>query len=506
MFWMRNLGLRLTLVLGFVLSSVIGLLVYLLAVYHRTELMNEISFSTHRLAATVEARFGYDMLNHNWQEIKRSIDAIGKQKGIENIRIFSKVGKIVFSSDESEIGTLVDKKTEACYQCHDAKTPLVNLKPLLGSRVFYNLRGQRILAVIEAIHNKDACAGAACHAPPQKQRILGILDIAVSLVDMDDRLARSGVVMIIGSCLFVLSICSLVGLLIYRFVRRPIKRLLEGINKVAKGDFDYSLAVTSSDEIGQLTIAYNEMTDKLSYHIKKLTEKQEQLLHSQKLASLGKMAAGVAHELNSPLTVILNDSSLLIRDFPDGSPEKKDLEVIMGEAKRCGEIIHNLLEFTRLERPAKKLKNINTVAKEALELIKHQAILNNIDVTLNLTPDMPRIRIDDNQIKQVFLDIMSNSIQAMPEGGHLTISSNLSQEPNFLDVNFGDTGCGISEDNMNKIFQPFYTTKDAKNGTGLGLAICYEIIQEHGGKIKVKSTVGKGTTFSIKLPITQVNE
>jgi two-component system NtrC family sensor kinase len=368
------------------------------------------------------------------------------------------------------------------------------------------MRGQRILAVIEVINNQEACAGSACHANPEEQRILGVLDIGISLEEMDQRLKRSAVMVIIGSCVFVLSICSLVGLFVHRFVRRPIKRLLGGINRVATGDFDHAIAITSSDEIGQLTVAYNEMTDKLRYHIQKLTEKQEQLYHSQKLASLGKMAAGIAHELNSPLTVILNDSSLLLRDFPVGSTEKEDLEVIVGEAKRCGEIIHNLLEFTRLVKPEKRLTNINDIVKESLELIKHLAVLNDIKITLDLAGKLPQVKIDGNQIKQVFLDIMSNAIQAMPDGGNLTITSNLSRESNLLEVSFSDTGCGISKDNINKIFQPFFTTKDAKSGTGLGLAICYEIVQKHDGKIEVTSTVGKSTTFFVKLPMTKADK
>jgi len=506
MIWMRNLGFRLTLVLGFVLLGFIGLLVYLLTVNYRTELLNEITFSTHRLAESVKTGIGYDMLNHDQQDVHRTVHAIGLQKGIEKIRIFSNVGKIVSSSDENEVGTIVDKKAEACFQCHTEETPLAMLKPLKGSRIFYNQEGQRVLAVIEVIHNKEACANAACHAHPAEQKVLGVLDIAVPLEEMDNRLARSTITMIIGLCVFILSICSLVGLLIYRFVRKPIKRLLEGIHRVSTGDFDHSIPVTSSDEIGQLTVAYNEMTDKLRYHIQKLTEKQEQLLHSQKLASLGKMAAGIAHELNSPLTVILNDSSLLLRDFPDGSKEKEDLKVIVDEAKRCGEMIHNLLEFTRFETPEKRPTNINDIVQEAMELIKHQAVLNDIDVTLDLARDLPQVWIDSNQIKQVFLDIVSNAIHAMPEGGYLTITSNFSQETNFLEVNFSDTGYGISEENISKIFQPFFTTKDAKSGTGLGLAICYEIIQTHGGEIDVSSGISKGTTFSVKLPIEQPDE
>ena len=502
----NNLGFRLTLVLGFLLSGFIGLLVYLLTVNHRNELLNEITFNTHRLAESVKTGIGYDMLDHKQQDVHRTIHEIGTQKGIEKIRIFSSVGKVVSSSDDTEVGTMVDKKSEACFQCHAGETPLANLQPPKGSRIFYNQEGQRILAVIKVIHNEEACSIAACHAHPKEQGVLGVLDIAVSLDEMDHRLARSTLMIIIGSSLFVLSICSLIGLLTYKFVRKPLNRLLEGIHSIARGDFDHSIAIGSSDEIGQLMVAYNDMTDKLRYHIRKLTEKQEQLLHSQKLASLGKMASGVAHELNSPLTVILNDSSLLLRKFPNGSKEKEDLEVIVGEAKRCGKIVHNLLEFTRIEKPEKKLININDLIQETLELIKHQAVLGNINVTLDLARELPQVRIDGNQIKQVFLDIISNAIHAMYDSGYLTIKSNFSQDQNHLEVDFIDTGCGISEENINKIFQPFFTTKDSKVGTGLGLAICYEIIQEHSGTIEVTSTVNKGTTFSVMLPVTQVSD
>ena len=496
-----NLGVRLTLILGLTLAVFTAVLVIVLTLNHRAELLREVTFSTHRLAETVERGIRHYMLTPDHDEIRRTLLAISRQHGIETIRIFSKQGKITCSSDETEVGTMVDKQAEACYQCHAEESPLVSLKPLKGARVFTNEKGERTLAVIEVIHNDPTCWNAACHAHPKEQKVLGILDVAVSLKEMDIRLAGSTRAAVLTAFLSIVTMCGLTAVSAHRLVRRPILRLLKGVQVLGSGDFNHSIPVTSSDEIGQLTKSFNDMTQRLAFHIRKLTETQEQLFHSEKLASLGKMAAGVAHELNSPLTVILNDSSLLLRRLPKGSSEYDDVSVIADEAKRCGEIIHGLLEFTRLERPETRPTSINEVVRDSVQLIRHQAILGDISVGLELTPDLPNVDVDPSQMKQVFLDIMTNAVHAMSNGGSLTVSSGPDGGPGFVAVSFADTGCGISKDHIDKIFQPFFTTKEAKEGTGLGLAICYEIIQKHGGRIDVTSCVGKGTTFTVKLPV-----
>jgi len=233
-----------------------------------------------------------------------------------------------------------------------------------------------------------------------------------------------------------------------------------------------------------------------------LRSTQNQLLQSEKMASLGKLAAGVAHEINSPLTGILTYSSLLHEAKQDGDRDKEDLEVIVNETNRCKMIVKGLLDFARQTEPQKVLSDINEVTQKSINLISHQASIQNVKIERKIQPDLPQIMIDVGQIQQVFINILLNAIEAMPQGGILTVSSEI--EDQMVIVGFTDTGIGIPEENLPKIFDPFFTTKKQGKGTGLGLSVSYGIIERHRGKLEVKSQVGKGTTFTVKLPIKEI--
>ena len=235
-----------------------------------------------------------------------------------------------------------------------------------------------------------------------------------------------------------------------------------------------------------------------------LREAENQLFQSEKLASLGKLAAGVAHEINSPLTGVLTYSSLLLQEKKKGDPEKEDLEVIVNETNRCKKIVKGLLDFARQTEPDKAISDINEVIEKSIDLISHQASMQSIKIEKKIKPKIPRIMIDKGQIQQVFINILLNAIEAMPQGGTLTISSGI--EGQMITIGFADTGAGIPEENMRKIFDPFFTTKKQGRGTGLGLSVSYGIIERHRGRLDVKSRVEKGTTFIIKLPIESSSE
>ncbi len=223
-----------------------------------------------------------------------------------------------------------------------------------------------------------------------------------------------------------------------------------------------------------------------------------QLFRSEKLASLGKLAAGVAHEINNPLTGILTNSSLLLEDLPADDPRREDVEVMVHETIRCREIVKRLLDFARQTKPQKRLADINALIENIILLVRNQASFRNILIEKKLD-EIPEVLVDPDQIQQVFVNIILNAAEAMTKGGVLTVTSGTSSSGEYLVIKIADTGPGISEEVRERIFDPFYTTKE--HGTGLGLSISYGIVEQHGGTISVESSLGKGSTFVIQLPV-----
>jgi PAS domain S-box-containing protein len=234
---------------------------------------------------------------------------------------------------------------------------------------------------------------------------------------------------------------------------------------------------------------------------KKLQDTHLQLVSSEKMASLGKLAAGIAHEINNPLGGILIYSSLMMEDLPEEDPKRGDLARIVQETGRCKEIVKSLLEFARQTEPKKEPTDINRAINDGLFFLVNQALFHNIRIVKNLDPFLPFVRGNSGQLKQVFMNIIVNAAEAMHGNGTLTIATSPSPDRKNVWIEFADTGEGIPEENLSRIFDPFFTTKDVGKGTGLGLATSYGIVQDHGGTINVRSKVALGTSFIIELPI-----
>jgi two-component system NtrC family sensor kinase len=304
---------------------------------------------------------------------------------------------------------------------------------------------------------------------------------------------------------------------------RPLKQLLFATEKIAQGNLAHRLQVQTRDEIGQLATSFNRMTeelqkatdryqtltrtleDKVKEKTEELKSAQDQLIQSEKLSSLGKLAAGIAHEINNPLTSILINSHLMAEKLKDDSRFKENLELITDETARCATIVKGLLEFSRQTQPEKKLTDINEVIKKTLLLLSSEALAHKVEIHKDLDPTLPDIMIDGNKIEQVFTNVILNGLEAMPEGGTLHICSKMLSDNKFVAVNFQDSGCGIPQENIGKIFDPFFTTKE-KTGTGLGLSVSYGIVQQHDGTIEVQSEVDQGTTVTILLPVGDIKE
>jgi len=262
-----------------------------------------------------------------------------------------------------------------------------------------------------------------------------------------------------------------------------------------------SIVYEGDKELASLGI-FTDLREKIKME-KKLQETQMRLLQAEKMASLGSLAAGVAHEINNPLGGILIYASLLMEEFEnEDDPRVQDLKRIVEEGTRCKEIVKSLLEFGRQAESKFEPIDINKAINDGLFFLENQALFQNIKITKHLDPALPFIQGDANQIKQVFMNMMVNAAEAMAEeGGSLTISTGVNPDGSSIYISFKDTGVGIPPEIQSKIFDPFFTTKEVGKGTGLGLSTSYGIIQSHHGNIEVESEVGKGTTFRIILPV-----
>lgn len=306
--------------------------------------------------------------------------------------------------------------------------------------------------------------------------------------------------------LAVLAIGTYVNIRLSKSIAQPILVLEHATKKIALGDFSEEIAVGGKDEIGSLGGSLNIMKEKLKdaldaleHTIKKLREKQEQLVEAEKLASVGILAAGVAHEISNPLTSVLTFSNLMLEKLPPDDPNRGRLQMMVKETIRARRIIRQLLSFAK-ETAIRPIKiNVNCPVEEIVETLKVQGSFEGIDVGISLDAELPEVKADPSQIGQVILNMLLNSIHSITPPGRIDVST--SEAGGFVEISISDTGCGIPAENLGRVFDPFFTTREMNSGTGLGLAVSYGIIKKHGGDIRVRSKVGEGTTFTVRLPI-----
>lgn len=331
--------------------------------------------------------------------------------------------------------------------------------------------------------------------------IIGILYVGIleqKFMDM-----RNNVVFtFLGITLLGIVIAFGISFVLANNIVRPVSRLATASRHIADGDFSYKVDIKSYDEIGELGNTFNFMVASIRERDAKIKEfAQAKIAEAERLAMIGQLAAGVAHEINNPLTGILLYCDLVLKNMPQGNPQRANLEKINSEAKRCKTIVKGLLDFSRQTEPEIKPAMINKIVEDVLALIKKQPLFLNVTINKKMDSSLPTVNVDAPQIQQVFMNIILNAAEAMNGSGELTITTGLTDDRRFVFASFMDTGCGIAEKNISRIFDPFFTTKEAGHGTGLGLSISYGIIKKHRGDIDVTSKLGEGTTFIIKLPV-----
>ncbi len=617
----RKIGFKLIFLVGFTVLAIISVYSFFNIRSTSDVLLEEVERHANQLSETVKKSTRYDMLANRREHIHNIINTIGEEPCIRDVRVLNKEGEIMYSADSSDIGRVIDKNAEACFGCHAENQPIESLSIKERTRI-YKLHpdSSRVMGIINPIYNEPSCSVAECHAHEPEQKVLGVLDIIICLKNVDQNVHQAEVKMIAFAIISILSISFIIGFFVRRWVDKPVSQLVGATKSVASGNLNYTIENTRNDELGALADSFNNMTQKLS-------EARMQLFQSDKMASLGRLAAGVAHEINNPLTGVLTYSSFLLKRTEGEQDIQEDLKVIVRETKRSREIVKSLLDFARQTVPKKTSANINEIVDKAASVVENQLQINKIALVKKFDPELPFITVDANQIQQVFINLIVNAADAIGKDGTITLTTKtISLSPfgiaqikkancpkrhslidnevridnmpsiklkakvngnegfinldpiygrnrnqfgiqihadkmidihcptcdislinknklcpkcnspiysfevpgqgmfegcikkgcdwqkwdkvdkegmqQFVEIIVSDTGCGISQESLSKIFEPFYSTKGQK-GTGLGLAVSWGIIDNHDGLIKVESELNKGTDFIIRLPINQ---
>jgi two-component system NtrC family sensor kinase len=463
-----------------------------------------------QLSGVITRSTRFAMLQARPDYVHNIIQDVARQENIDRVRIFNKEGTIIDSTLASEIGLKVDRKAEGCVQCHGAERALEGLPKLERARIFKAADGRRMLASMEVIRNEPSCANAACHAHPIGQTVPGVLDIFYPLEEID-RSTRASALTIVGlSLAFVLVAAGLVSLFVHRLVYRPLSDLEAGAKRLAAGNLEQPIPVRGADEFGRLAGSFNSMTlalkdatrnleQKVADRTRELRAAQAETARGEKLASVGLLAAGIAHELNNPLTGVLTFSTLMRKKMPAGSQDAEDLDLVIRETKRCAAIIRRLLDFAREKAPEKKFADLNRLIEETVQLVERPAHLAHIEIRLELDPGLPPVWMDPDLVKQVVMNMLVNAQHAIDREGAITVRTRRLADK--VEISIVDTGCGIRAEDLPRIFDPFFTTKGVGKGTGLGLSVSHGIVEAHGGSIEVESTPGEGSTFRVYLPL-----
>ena len=528
---MRSRTLKFKVVFYLAIALTLAMLVFTLLVvrHQRDELMQEAVSHVAQISEVIKKSTRFAMLTNQPTYVDSIIRDVGNQGSIEKVRILSKDGTIIHSTYLPELGMKVDRKAEACVLCHRSEAPLEQVPQSQRSRIFATPEGRRMLGSMDVIRNEPSCYTANCHQHSKSMSVLGVLDIVYSLDDIDRKMRTSAITMAALSLGFIVIAALSVGFFVHRLVYVPLRDLETGARRLSTGNLEQTIPVRSEDEFGQLAASFNAMTvalrnsqselrewghtleQKVAKRTQELRVAEAETARTEKLASVGLLAAGIAHELNNPLTGVLTFTSLLRKKMPDGSADAEDLDLVIRETKRCATIIRRLLDFAREKAPEKKFTDLNQVIEETARIIERPASFRDIEIAMDLDRDLPPVWVDADLIKQVIMNMLVNAQHAIEHEGNITVRSRRFPQPKssepgiepvpMVEISIIDTGCGIPEKNLKRIFDPFFTSKEVGKGTGLGLSVSHGIVRAHGGAIEVESTVGKGSTFRIYLPL-----
>jgi len=461
----------------------------------------------------------YSMITFHRDAIQRTIEEIASRKEIDRIRIFDSKGKVFYASRRGELGSVADKKSVACAGCHKYAGGLPSVVDGGDQWSIGEKRGERVLTFIAPFYNEPSCFAAECHVHPADQKVLGVLETDFSLSTVDGTIRKQTRDITLFAAIFMAVIATVLYAILNRFVLTPVSLISKGMRKVTTGDLKQRVSVASGDEMGQLADTFNTMTKELSSSrdkmadwtkaleegITKKTEElrrsQDKLIQAEKLASLGRLTADVAHEIRNPLTAVGGFARRLFK-IAAQPKEKEYAEIMLEEVDRLEKILRDVLTFSRDTRSRLEKHDLREVADEALQiygtLFAEQAVKLEVHTDGELLP----VLIDKDQVRQAVRNLLNNAVDAMPEGGTLTLTlgEEEMQSVSYMYLRVSDTGPGIPAEDLPLIFEPFFTTKKTGHGTGLGLSITRKIMEEHGGLIRAENVGGGGSSFTLYFP------
>jgi len=525
----RRLDFKLILSLTVLIVAISCISGYLNFRMQKDRLVEAMILGADQLSRSITSATWHAMLDDDRKGAYEMMRVIADKHGVERIRMFNREGRLVFSTDAQEKLGLASPSNEVCISCHGATAILT--KPAVDSRVRYATSpgGIKTLNIVTPIHNEPSCSNASCHAHLASTKVLGILDVALGLDPVQQQTRAVTLETVISTVAVVIIGAAFVILFTRRFVATPIREVIEGTKALSAMQLDRPIEIPHrSQELDELVDSFNLMRERLKLTLDDLNQMQQtleskvaertgqlqaahrKLLQADRLASLGQLAASVAHEINNPISGVLNLSTLLERlmasgEFPPGREAefRKYLGQISAETARVGRIVTDLLAFSRRSKPQRVPGDLNKFVRSTLRLVGHKLKLMNAETVLELQEDLPLVECDPSQIQQVILNLLLNAAQAMQPkgGGELTIRTRLLPGGDNVELCVRDTGEGIAPENLSKIFDPFFTTKAEGKGVGLGLAVLYGIVKAHEGEVEVTSQRNEGSSFSVTLPL-----
>jgi two-component system NtrC family sensor kinase len=471
-----------------------------------------------QLSKGITSATWHAMLDDHREAAYEVMQTIALKQGIDRIRMVNRGGQVMFSTIPEDGRSTVEPPAENPHLDLPSRVTIVR-----------GPSGRRLLAMKTPIFNEPSCSQAACHAHPAEMKVLGALDLRLDLERVDREVADMKVRVMVVTAVEVTLISLFIILFTRRFLSQPIARLIEGTKAVSQMELDQPLNIVgSSEELDELARSFDIMRERLRAALAELNQftqnletkveertwqlkaAQKKLLQSDRLASLGQLSASVAHEINNPVSGVLNLSMLMQRMLKDdGVPPERLLEFrkylgqVTHETARVGRIVSDLLAFSRRGKPQRVQADLNRIVRTTLSLIEHKLKLSNITLDTSYAENLPGVPCDASQIQQVVLNLLLNAAEATHSRTERRVTVTTDAGPETVWMKVADNGEGIPPENLSKIFDPFFTTKSEGKGVGLGLAVSYGIIEAHGGDIEVRSTVGEGTTFIVSLPLAQ---
>ena len=492
----------------------------------RNHLLSYVRGSTSKTADLVRLATHDGMLLNRPDIVQTTMSNLVRGPAVSAIRVYDKRGTIVMSADEAEIGKSVALDSAVCQTCH-AQGQIADAALLEKSSLTVVPKGPEALRHLSVIQNEQLCSRRDCHESLAKTRILGVLDVEVSMQPLEDAIRETRNQMLWITAGLIAAMGVVLGAFVRRVVHRPIARLREGTRRIAAGDLDTRIAVPGENELARLGHAFNRMAEDLGAARREVTnwsqtlevrvvEKtaelqraQRQVLHMEKMSSLGKLSATVAHELNNPISVMLNYTRLIQRVLscqPLNDDVRRELDgylsVLQHECARCGSIVQNLLVFARRSGADMAPTDVNDIVDRSLMLVRHHLEIAGIRWRTERLEGDPQIVADPGQLQQALVALLVNAVEAIRDTGDRDgeLSVRVEGDADSVVIHVADSGPGIPAAVLPQIFEPFFSTKDKESGVGLGLAVVYGIVQRHGGTVDVDTEPGHGTTFHLRLP------